>query len=188
MTRVISYIDGFNLYFGLRAKGWRKYYWLDLAAMSHALLRPGQTLVHCHYFTARVRAGGQRQNAKRQSTWLDGLATRPDITCHFGPYLPKPQHCNLCGATWTSHEEKMTDVNIASRACPLIPDSQTGRSARETAGNAEIYADKGKLSEKYPRLRRDCLARPRATRAGAASDRRPALDRGSQADRAGGVV
>ena len=31
MSRVIVYIDGFNLYFALRSKGWRKYYWLDLA-------------------------------------------------------------------------------------------------------------------------------------------------------------
>ena len=26
MSRVITYVDGFNLYFGLRDKGWRKYY------------------------------------------------------------------------------------------------------------------------------------------------------------------
>lgn len=25
----ICYIDGFNLYHGLRSKGWRKYYWLE---------------------------------------------------------------------------------------------------------------------------------------------------------------
>lgn len=39
MRRVISYIDGFNLYFGLKQKGWRKYYWLDLAALSRSLLK-----------------------------------------------------------------------------------------------------------------------------------------------------
>lgn len=66
-----GYIDGFNLYLGLRAKGWRKYYWLDLAAMSRALLKPGQRLVHCHYFTARLRTGGQSQDTKRQNTgWM----------------------------------------------------------------------------------------------------------------------
>ena len=41
MNRVISYIDGFNLYFGLKDKGWKRYYWLDLAALSGALLKPG---------------------------------------------------------------------------------------------------------------------------------------------------
>jgi hypothetical protein len=50
MGRVIAYVDGFNLYFGLRSKGWRKYYWLDLVAMASALVKQGQTLerVHSH--------------------------------------------------------------------------------------------------------------------------------------------
>ena len=30
--RVAVYVDGFNLYYGLRSKGWRRYYWLDLHA------------------------------------------------------------------------------------------------------------------------------------------------------------
>src|SRR5690606_23426615 len=95
-------------------KGWRKYYWLDLAAMCRAMLKPDQILTHCHYFTARIRANGRSQDARRQTIWLDALATRTDITCHFGHYLPKQQRCNTCGASWTSHEEKMTDVNIAT--------------------------------------------------------------------------
>ena len=28
--RLIAYIDGFNLYFGLKEKGWKRYYWLDM--------------------------------------------------------------------------------------------------------------------------------------------------------------
>lgn len=152
MTRVISYIDGFNLYFGLRAKGWRKYYWLDLAAMSRALLKPGQRLVHCHYFTARVRTGGQSQDAKRQSTWLDALATRSDITCHFGHYLPKPQRCNSCGATWTSHEEKMTDVNIASR---LLVDAfqDSYDTALIVSGDSDLTTPIEQVREHFPEKR-----------------------------------
>jgi len=30
MDRAIVCIDGFNLYFGLCDKGWRRYLWLDL--------------------------------------------------------------------------------------------------------------------------------------------------------------
>ena len=40
-------IDGFNLYHGLRSKGWKKYYWLDLWALAERFLRPGQTLADC---------------------------------------------------------------------------------------------------------------------------------------------
>jgi hypothetical protein len=30
VERVITYVDGFNLYFGMRSRGWRRYYWLDV--------------------------------------------------------------------------------------------------------------------------------------------------------------
>ena len=114
MNRVISYIDGFNLYFGLKSKGWNKYYWLDLAGMSSALLKQGQSLQHCHYFTARIRnSGGASRDAIRQSIWLDALDTLADQTSHYGHYLRKRRTCRHCGAQWTTHEEKMTDVNIA---------------------------------------------------------------------------
>lgn len=56
IQRVSVYVDGFNLYYGLKSKGWRHYYWLDLRRLSEKLLRPGQRLVMVRYFTARVSA------------------------------------------------------------------------------------------------------------------------------------
>ena len=44
MERVTVYIDGFNLYYGLREKGWRRYYWLNLRRLSENILDPHQTL------------------------------------------------------------------------------------------------------------------------------------------------
>jgi len=40
LERRIFYIDDFNLYFGLKDKGWRKYYWLDLEKLCLKLTRP----------------------------------------------------------------------------------------------------------------------------------------------------
>ena len=152
MIRVISYIDGFNLYFGLRAKGWRKYYWLDLAAMSRALLKPGQKLVHTHYFTARIRDKGHGQSAKRQTLWLDALATRPDITCHFGHYLPKARQCHNCGATWTTHEEKMTDVNIAAQLlCDAYEDNFD--TALVISGDSDLTTPIQMVRDRFPNKR-----------------------------------
>lgn len=152
MNRVISYIDGFNLYFGLRSKGWRRYYWLDLAALSRALIKPEQTLAHCHYFTARIRPHGQSQNARRQTIWLDALATRSDITCHFGHYLPKKQRCNACGATWISHEEKMTDVNIAAQ---LLVDAFEDRydTALIVSGDSDLTTPIKLVRQHFPKKR-----------------------------------
>jgi len=40
MPRVITYIDGFNLYFGLKSQGWERFLWLDVQALSRNLLKP----------------------------------------------------------------------------------------------------------------------------------------------------
>lgn len=114
MSRVISYIDGFNLYFGLKNKDWKRYYWLDLEALSADLLLPGQTLLATHYFTARLRLAANNQADKqRQDDYLDALATRNNLNIHYGHYLQKTRQCRQCKATWPDYEEKMTDVNIA---------------------------------------------------------------------------
>ena len=152
MNRVISYIDGFNFYFGLRAKGWRQYYWLDLAAMTRSFLKPGQQFVHCHYFTAWIRQQPNGQSARRQSLWLDALAIRGEITCHFGHYLPKDQQCRSCGATWTSHEEKMTDVNIATQ---LLVDTYDDRydTAIIVSGDSDLTMPVRQIRNRFPNKR-----------------------------------
>ena len=55
--RVITYIDGFNLYFGLKDSGYRRYYWLDVERLAENILRPGQELLAVKYFTADIKAG-----------------------------------------------------------------------------------------------------------------------------------
>jgi hypothetical protein len=91
MNRVITYIDGFNLYFGLRSKGWRRHYWLDLHQLSLALLKPGQQLEAVHYFTARIRANGHNvDDMRRQSLYIEALQT-----CRI-------RRCTMA-TTWTNH-------------------------------------------------------------------------------------
>ena len=45
MNRVVAYVDGFNLYFGLKEGYGRRYHWLDLQRLVAALLQPDQQLV-----------------------------------------------------------------------------------------------------------------------------------------------
>jgi len=114
MKRVMAYVDGFNLFFGLRSKGWKKYYWLNLYAMAKALLKPGQMLASVHFFTARLLdAGNNAPDRQRQNTYLEALFSVSGVQTHFGQYLEKPGRCHQCGARWVTYEEKMTDVNIA---------------------------------------------------------------------------
>jgi uncharacterized LabA/DUF88 family protein len=122
MERVITYIDGFNLYFGLRSRGWRRYYWLDLHGLAQSLLKSGQQLDHVKYFTSRVSATpANPAQDKRQNVYLEALALQPQTSLFFGHYLSKSVKCHACGATWMKQEEKMTDVNIAME---LLVDAQ----------------------------------------------------------------
>lgn len=112
--RTIAYIDGFNLYFGIRSAFGRRFYWLDVVQLMENVLRPGQHLLHTHYFTARIRQNGHNvADVDRQNNYLDALLARPGLSIHEGHFLQKTAHCNACGATWPQYEEKMTDVNIA---------------------------------------------------------------------------
>jgi uncharacterized LabA/DUF88 family protein len=114
MKRVMTYIDGFNLFFGLRSKCWKKYYWLNLHRLSTVLLKPDQSLAGVHYFTARHLDNGRNaQDRRRQNTYLEALDTLPKFRTHLGQYLKKKEKCHKCGAQWVTYEEKMTDVNIA---------------------------------------------------------------------------
>ena len=121
---MIAYIDGFNLYHGLRDSGFRRYYWLDMPSLGRSLLKPGQQLIATKYFTARIagpkptdppgKTSALLEKRKRQSEYLEALATLPNLTVFEGHYLAKNVRCRTCGAVWTSHEEKMTDVRIAT--------------------------------------------------------------------------
>ena len=122
LQRVIVYVDGFNLYYGLKSKGWKRYYWLDLRKLAQRLLRTGYTLEIVRYFTARVlREPTDPDKPRRQDTYLQALMTLPNLSIQYGYFLPKEQHCAICGATWKTYEEKMSDVNIALK---LIEDGQ----------------------------------------------------------------
>jgi len=109
--RVVAYIDGFNLYFGMREAGFDKCRWLDVVKLINSLLEPNQELIKVKYFTSRVSNNPDKQ--KRQSTYLDALdSTGTQII--YGNYQDNNTECNRCGHVWKSAKEKMTDVNIAT--------------------------------------------------------------------------
>ena len=114
MTRVIAYIDGFNLYFGVKSKGWKRLYWLSPGLLARNLLKSDQVLVGTKYFTSRISpTPGDPDKPKRQATWLEVVELEAGTTIYYGHYLAKRMTCHSCGASWTQQEEKMTDVCIA---------------------------------------------------------------------------
>jgi uncharacterized LabA/DUF88 family protein len=119
--RVIVYVDGFNLYFGLKEAGFLSSKWLDIKRLCIDLLKPNQTLAEVKYFTSRVSNNPDKQ--KRQTTYLEALQTT-GVKVYYGHYQTTKAECRTCGATWSTFNEKMTDVNIATQ---MIMDAYSDR-------------------------------------------------------------
>ena len=148
--RVSLYVDGFNLYYGLRSKGWRRYYWLDVRRLAENLLLPGQQLTTVRYFTAPVLPQpGDPGQRERHQTYLDALATLPDLYIHYGYFLIKKYICPMCSAQYDTYEEKMTDVNIATE---LLGDANDD--AFDTAiiisGDSDLSGTVTTIRRRYP--------------------------------------
>lgn len=128
--RTVCYVDGFNLYHGLREAGLRHCYWLNIRKMAAALLKPPYVLKHTKYFTARVSGGrkgdspakaADREGSRiRQTAFLEALETLEAFNIYEGRFLLKPDSCRACGANFLRAEEKATDVRLA---CELVADA-----------------------------------------------------------------
>jgi uncharacterized LabA/DUF88 family protein len=110
--RVIVYVDGFNLYFGMLEANLSKCKWLDLDLLVRNLIKPSQELIGIKYFTSRVSNNPEKQ--KRQTKYIEALQTK-NIKIFYGHYQSGQVECNRCGNIWATYNEKMTDVNIATQ-------------------------------------------------------------------------
>jgi len=110
--RVNVYIDGFNLYYGLRDSGWKKYYWLNLYKLGNSLCSSTQALQNVKYFTSKISK--PRDKRRRQEKYLSALGTLSGLSIHYGRYQSLKQHCSNCERVYYDTNEKRTDVNIAT--------------------------------------------------------------------------
>ncbi len=145
--RLVAYIDGFNLYYGLREARLRSSRWLDLGGMCRSLLKPHQQLRLVRYFTSRIRSNSSA--AKRQSVYIDALLAHGGIEIDFGQFLSSPTRCRNCGIVRQRHEEKRTDVNIAVR---LLEDAYDDRfdTAMVVSGDSDLVPPIKSVRSRFP--------------------------------------
>lgn len=111
MIRASVFVDGFNLYFGLRQWSGREHLWLDLQAMAEDLLKPRQVLVSVVYFTAMVR--NDPDGLKRQDLYHQALTSHcPKVRIERGHFQAASRRCASCGARTATYEEKQSDVSL----------------------------------------------------------------------------
>ena len=108
--RVIFYIDGFNFYFGLKSKKWKRYYWLDIYKFCQSFLKPHQILVEVIYFSAIPKEKGKQD---RQDLFFSANKLNSNFQLVLGKYLSKSITCYSCKNIINTFEEKQSDVNIA---------------------------------------------------------------------------
>jgi uncharacterized LabA/DUF88 family protein len=106
--KVIFYIDGFNFYFGLRSKKWRKYYWLDMVKFCEQFLKPHQELIEVNYFSAIQK---NKAKANRQDLFFSANRKNLKFNLYLGNFMEKTINNN--GIEFKTFEEKQTDVHIA---------------------------------------------------------------------------
>jgi uncharacterized LabA/DUF88 family protein len=108
--RVQFYIDGFNLYHALLKLRDDKVKWLDLELLCHRIIAPRSELIEkIYYFSAY--ADWLPGPLVRHKEYIKALEAR-GIVCVMGHFKKKSRECFKCGAKWTGHEEKETDVSI----------------------------------------------------------------------------
>ena len=123
MKKVMVYIDGFNLYYGIRSTGKTTLKWLDVEKLACGFLRPDARLEQVKYFTAMVKV--RKGTIHRQKLYLRALEHYCDnLTIIKGYFLSKEEICRQCNYNNPTFEEKKTDVNIA---CEMLADAYENR-------------------------------------------------------------
>ena len=113
--RVQAFIDGFNLYHAIdtltKKDSSKKYYkWLDLRLLMNAYIKPStEILDNVYYFSAYAK--WLPKSCKRHENYINALKAH-NVEIILGHFKKKTKRCLSCNATWETHEEKESDVNL----------------------------------------------------------------------------
>jgi uncharacterized LabA/DUF88 family protein len=122
MARVSIYIDGFNVYHAIdKHQNYHKYKWLNYHDLAHRYMGGHDTLVCVKYFTAYAPWDAHKQ--ARHMEYVRALES-VGVNVILGKFKKKTPKCRKCGQHYNTHEEKLTDVNIAIH---MVNDAQNDR-------------------------------------------------------------
>lgn len=143
--RVIAYVDGFNLYFGIIDSGHIHSKWLNVKSLIQSFLSQDQELIEVKYFTSMVSNDSPKE--MRQRKYISALES-VGVRIFRGKYEQKQVYCNNCSNTWWRTNEKMTDVNIATQ---LIMDAVENKFdvAILISGDSDLVPAISIVNEKY---------------------------------------
>jgi len=110
--RVISFIDGFNLYHAISSLHRPELQWVNLHSLSKVFLKShSEELCKVFYFSAYAEHVTVVKQ-KSQKSYLQALELT-GVEAVLGQFKEKVKRCPVCHSKWMGHEEKETDVNLA---------------------------------------------------------------------------
>lgn len=110
MSQYCFYIDGFNVYYSLNNRRFRKYKWLNYRNVAESIIKTGDNIAGIFYFTTFVE--WKPDSVARHKQYIKALRS-VGIETVLGRFMKKKVRCHICGKHYTTREEKQTDVNIA---------------------------------------------------------------------------
>ena len=111
MKRILFFVDGFNVYHALDDDPkYHKYKWLDSSTLAKRFVSKQNQIVGIFYFTAYAH-WNPAKTARHQLLVRALMATGVKVV--FGKFKSRDHECRLCKGTYSTFEEKQTDVNIA---------------------------------------------------------------------------
>ncbi len=156
--RVISFIDGFNLYHAILNLKDPQLKWLDLRKLSQEFLHPErEKLVQVLYFSTIASHRSQAAQI-RQKSYLRALELR-GVKTVLGQFKQKTRNCPECFVRYTGHEEKETDVNIALALIDLAYQGAYDRAILVTNDSDQVPSIR-KVLERFPNKKITVLIPP----------------------------
>ena len=163
LSRVISFIDGFNLYHAILTLNDPQLKWLDLRKLSQEFIHPTKEELAQVFYFSTIASHRNPTAQLRQKTYLRALELC-GVKIVLGQFKQKNRDCPKCFARYAGHEEKETDVNIAlalidlayqdayDRAILITNDSDQAPSIRKVLGR---FPNK-KITILIPPYSREC--------------------------------
>lgn len=145
--RVIAFIDGFNFYHAVDELGEDHLKWVNLHALCKQFApSPAYELTSVLYFSAF--ATWRLDAYARHREYLKALKSA-GVTPIMGRFKEKFRGCRTCGAKWTDHEEKETDVNLGLHLLSAAHDDLYDRALLVT-GDSDITPAVRLVRAKFP--------------------------------------
>lgn len=117
-SRVVVYVDGFNLYY--RALKGTKFKWLDLDALCKSILQKTPNITEINYYTARVKQLDPTfTDQADQAEYLRALQTLPNLRIHYGNFQVTTKVMRLDSPLWLRPRFDPA-VNLAM--CTVLPE------------------------------------------------------------------